>query len=324
MNAKKKDAAVILQKLAALRASTWLGPARQWWPDFLFHFTDISNAVKILESGKLVCRSRVNIEKDIASQQVIEQTDEKWKDYVRLYFRPRTPTQYHNEGFRPISSLSSLKAHCPMPIFLVFDADTLLTADSTYFSDGNVAVSKPSVGNDASFFQTIPFEKVFHDGRLNDNEKRNIVYHRHAEVLIPNELGLDSLKWIVCRSEAESRTLRELLNLKTWLKIHKRVKKSPQLFFQYWTFVVATELEQNKVTVRFNASSRTPASFAVRLDIKNLQTGENYFWKNDAFTANSDLRVRIPQLTTPCSYQVRLTLDDAIAYADTFVSEPMF
>src|SRR5665213_3437916 len=96
---RKQDASRIRDHLAALRKQ--YPPTRNWWPTFLFHFTDIQNAVGILTDGKLLARSKGAITTDIASKQVIDHTDSEWKDYVRFYLRPRTPTQYKNEGFRP-------------------------------------------------------------------------------------------------------------------------------------------------------------------------------------------------------------------------------
>ena len=44
---------VIRQHLDELRRATWIDPVRQWWPDYLFHCTDLSN-VNILRQGELV------------------------------------------------------------------------------------------------------------------------------------------------------------------------------------------------------------------------------------------------------------------------------
>lgn len=130
----KPDAELIVQHLKELEKS--LGKSRSWWPRFLFHFTNIDNAVKILESGSLMCRSLLEksgeMETDNASPEIIERTDDKWKEYVRLYFRPRTPTQFRNEGFRP-EGQRTLNAHCPVPVYFLFDARKML-ARSRRFS----------------------------------------------------------------------------------------------------------------------------------------------------------------------------------------------
>lgn len=154
---RKPDAARIEAHLDRLREAGWLGVARQWWPKFVFRFDDIQNVVRILTAGKVRCRSQRGEALETASQEVLGNTEEKWKDCVRLYFRPRTPTQYQVEGFRPKGQLGSLRAHMPVPVFLLFDAKQILTRKATQFSTGNLAAN-PVVGDTAGFFETIPFE----------------------------------------------------------------------------------------------------------------------------------------------------------------------
>lgn len=235
---QKPDAEKILAHVEHIKEQPWLTKSQQWWPDYLFHFTDILNAVKILNNG--VMFSRLQLEKnkesitDIASKKVIESTDLKWKDYVRLYFRPHTPTQYNNEGFRP-KEQRKLESHCPVPIFFIFDAKSIMTNQETLFSDGNLAAGART-GESSNFFLSLPFEKIYHDRSLcglSDREKRNIIFHRHAEVIIPKSLDLSSLKFIWCRSQAEYETLIHLLSPKIRQKWQKKigVGNKPILFY---------------------------------------------------------------------------------------------
>jgi hypothetical protein len=126
---------------------------------------------------------------------------------------------------------------------------------------------------------------------------------------------------IACRTEAELRTLQELLSAKAWKRVSSRIKIGRQLFYRNRTFVEVTELQQQKVTVRFNPNSTTPGPFSIRLDIKDIDSGKTYFWKNEEYIANDVLRIAIPQLETSTAYEVRLSLDGLIAYADTFMPE---
>ena len=290
----------------------------------MFHFTDIQNAISIFTDGKLVCRAEGKLTTDIASSTVIGQTDQTWKNYVRLYFRPRTPTQYQNEGFRPITNLGSLHAHCPMPIVLLFDAEPILSDERTKFSDGNLAAANPRVGDDANFLESIPFEKVYHDSWLNESEKRSIIYHRHAEVIVPTELDLSTLRTIACRTEAELQTLRYLLTSNNRQKLIKHVKLGRNLFFRRWTFVEAAELEQQNVKLRFNSSSALPGPFTARVEVKDLDTNKTYDWKNDQYQAASDLTLRVPAFVVSTPYEIRFTLDGAIAFAGTYIPDVPF
>lgn len=137
----KPDAHDIRGFWAGLQQAKWLG-SRQWWPRFLFHFTDVQNAANILQDGCLLSRSTAvslgHMVTDNASPDIIGQTDPAWAGYVRLYFRPRTPTQYRNEGFRP-EGQRELGAHCPVPVFFLFDAESVLCRADSLFTPGSGA-----------------------------------------------------------------------------------------------------------------------------------------------------------------------------------------
>ena len=70
----------------------------RWWPHYAYHYTDIQNAVSILESEMLYSRTQAEelhvMQNDNASRQVIDMTRDRITSYVRFYFRPLTPTQY--------------------------------------------------------------------------------------------------------------------------------------------------------------------------------------------------------------------------------------
>ena len=256
---------------------------------------------------------------DTGSKQVLDHTDQRWKNTVRLYFRPRTPTQYQVEGFRPMGQCGSLGTHMPVPVFFLFDAKDILTRKTTRFSDGNLGTETvPS--DDADFFEAIPFRKVYHHSSLyGDVEKRNIVFHRCAEVIVPKELELDALRSVWCRSEAEYQTLRHFLPSQTLKKYGEKLSgRRSSLYFSKWSFVESATLEQNKIVLRFNASTQTPGPFAAFLDVENKTTGNRYKWEKNPFQAREPLTVSIPQIKRTCAYQVRFTLDGVTAFAGEF------
>ncbi len=96
-----------------------------WWPRFVYHFTDVRNAAAILQNDCLYSRAEASrlglMQVDNASAEIIGQTRPEHLEFVRLYFRPRTPTQYRNEGIRP-GGRRELSAHCPVPVYFCFDA----------------------------------------------------------------------------------------------------------------------------------------------------------------------------------------------------------
>ena len=127
---------------------------------------------------------------DNASQEVINNTPNIYKGYVRLYFRPRTPTQYHNEGFRPLN-VRGLNAHCPVPIMFLFRSEPILIKRNTLFSDGNIASPNAVIDGELDFFLGLNFKDIYHDSTLYgvyDPRKSQIIYHRQSEVLIKDEL----------------------------------------------------------------------------------------------------------------------------------------
>ncbi|ADG07858.1 DarT ssDNA thymidine ADP-ribosyltransferase family protein [Kyrpidia tusciae] len=165
---------------------TKLGPNR-WWTKYLFHFTDVKNAAQILSSGSLLSRNEAMAQgmmlNDNASPEVLAQTDERWKDYVRFYFRPKTPTQYRNEGFLPPDE-RYLRAHCPVPIFFLFDAVSLLSLPECAFSDITLASPNATTFTHVEDFKRLKFDYIYHEGPY-DKSRPNIANYRQAEVVVP-------------------------------------------------------------------------------------------------------------------------------------------
>ena len=56
---RKSDADAIVAHLESLKMQDWIGKARAWWPDFLFHFTDARNAARILNTGRMYSRAEL-------------------------------------------------------------------------------------------------------------------------------------------------------------------------------------------------------------------------------------------------------------------------
>ena len=324
----QSDISAIRQHIHELRQTPWLGEARQWWPACLFHCTDISNVISILSQGEIVSRSRITsagrLPMDIASPEVIAGTDQEWKDYVRLYFRPRTPTQYNNEGFRPVGQWA-LNSHCPVPIYLIFDALGVLSRSDSFFSDGNVGSPHANVHSDVSFLKQIPFDLVYHDTWFGPAERDQIVHHRNAEVLVPQRMGLESLRFVGCRSDAEYKTLMHLLPPGTQSRWADKlgVRPSLQLFNRKWTFVEQTDLSTEKIVVHFNRTSLTPGPFDTKVEILETATGMKYLWQSAQFQCDQTLPLVLSNLRSPSDYTARLYLDDHLAYANRYQDDDL-
>ena len=303
-----------------LSQASWLGSARKWWPYHLFHCTDILNVVNILKSGELLSRTQAkqssSLIVDIAAPSIIDNTNPDWQEYVRLYFRPRTPTQYNNEGFRPIEQ-RSYGAHCPVPVYLLFEAATVLARRDCLFTDGNLAAgAQPK--RTINELRQMPFQLIYHDSWFDPVYRSTIVYHRNAEVLIPQRLDLRAVRSVFCRSQAEYETLLNLLPLSTRNRWADKIGVAPQLhlFNSRWSFVQQVELTDQRLLFRFNQNTKTPGPFVASVEIHEwLRVGsQRYIWNNSQFQADSVLELTLSNLSNPYDYSVRLHLDDQLAF----------
>jgi len=326
---RKSDASIIIDKLRSLRREPWLGPLQRSWPKYLFRFEDIESAARILNDGRLLSRAKAQanavMAKDCASPEVLAQTDDRWKSYVRLYFRPRTPMQYDIEGFR-YKSAYKLGGCCPVPVVFMFDSEDILTRTGAMFSNGNLAAKDPEWGEDASFFLTIPFDRVYHDNALDQAQPaklRKTIYHRHAETIVPGELDLGALKYIVCRSQAEYETLLFLLDEKVRERWSEKIGPGTKgnLHFRHWTFVEQAELSSGAIHLHFNPSTGSVGPFNAVMNIVESAAGTRYKWQDSSYFIDVQdpvLKVGLGSLSHPVSYIVKLRLDEHLAYANRF------
>lgn len=321
---RKPDSAAFKQQLDLLKSNTWLGTNRQKWIPYLFHFSDIKNIVSILSSGELLSRNFADKKpnfQDIASPSIIQQTDDSWKNYVRFYFRPLTPTLYHNEGFRPLTS-RSLNSHCPVPIYLLFDFYSVVTRKDAQFTNGNLARSNVEIYSTASEFQKLPFESIYHASRFAPHERDTIIFHRHAEVLVPNRINLGALKYIWCRSQAEYEMLQHLLPPEIWQRWSPHIFESSRLnlFNRRWVYVKQATLTRERITFEFNpaAIDRDNGSFHARLTIIENETGNTLSWEDDKYYVRASQMFSLENVTHPQDYTVRFTLDGQLAYANRY------
>lgn len=328
MNAlEKPDAQAFRNCLTELRQSVWLDKPRRWWVDFAFHHTHIENAVKILKAGFLLSRSEIQKSgtfTDSASQQVIQQTTEDRKRYVRFYFRPRTPTFYHCEGIRPINHYS-LDAHCPVPVYLLFDLEKLICRADSHFTQGNLASAGTTILSTVQDFNNLPFEKIYHDHAIynvSPEEKSAIIFHRNAEILVPEKINLGSLRYIWCRSQAEYETLRYLL-ADDWSIWQNKVMmhSNYNLFNRQWLYVERAELSRKKICLHCNQPriSSDYGPFTIKIKILETWTGVSYSITSLDYyfdgVGECIVCCGLSKLVAPENYQVYFYVDDILAYA---------
>ncbi|NJN94192.1 MAG: DUF4433 domain-containing protein [Anaerolineales bacterium] len=305
---------------------TWsdrLGPL-SWWPRYVYHFTDVNNAVQIIQSRYLYCRTEVEHQNlmavDNASPTIIQQTHPEHLNYVRLYFRPRTPTQYRNEGLRPIGQRQLDGAHCPVPIYFCFDSFTVLSADETRFSNGNIGSPRAIHSAERDFFFNIPFQLVFHDEWVSPQERDEIIFRRNAEVLVPDRLALEpALKFIACRSVAERQTLLHLLPIGLASRWAPRIRLGELgLFYRRWTYLEEVVTVDNRVIFRFNPNTETAGPFQVRFSYQEQGAETVRIWEGQKDRLDSKLSFQLAEARWGIA---TLHLDDSLAFAGLLLFE---
>ena len=307
----------------ALPARLRLGKQRRWWPRCLFRSDHVENAAQILNADKVISRARAErtdvIMHDSGSAQHIGELTSQQRDLVRLYFRPRAPTQYANEGIRPVHAIK-YGAHMPVPIYFIFSVQLLECAD-VGFTRGRLAIGT-EVGESQEFLSTIPFADVYHDGPvgLAGSRRSEILNARHAEVVIPHALELDHLRYIVCRSSAERDSLLYLLTDETrsrWRRQTVVDQGKLRLFHKRGTFLQHVELMRDRLRLHWyaNIEPECRGPFAVRAHIvaeaDELQ-GNVQEYSVSGVPLEFDLKRCLE------AYTVRITMNGDLAYVGRF------
>jgi hypothetical protein len=210
-------------------------PMRAHWPRYVFHSCQLEVALEIIKFGKIVCRNSVGtLICDVANQGALwNNTDSH--SYVRLYFRPRNSFHLKTEGVKPIGSPYRGANQMSVPITFAFDFASVLCRDDAGFVPGNFAKSGAHPESTDGHFDQLKFDRIYHDGALNDADKHDILNWRMSEVVVQNELPLSDSTRIMCRTTHEERTLRFLLGGSFDRRI--AVEQKGSIFFRRGMFI---------------------------------------------------------------------------------------
>lgn len=231
-----------------------------WWPKFAFHYTDVTNAANILSEGFLYSRAIATQQKimqnDNASRQVIDMTNPEIASMVRFYFRPLTPTQYYNEGYKHPSLRydGDENANTPVPIFFLFDLEKVLMQDKVYFSEKSQAGHGSTLLSGADEFSRLNFDAIYSQGFENFEEYKP---YRHAEIVHSGSFPIDPcLNTILCRNNVERLTLLNLLKEKNKLAYAKYCDKikvyNHDVFDNNGLYVSECLYHQNTISISFS------------------------------------------------------------------------
>lgn len=298
---------------------------RKWWREFCFHYTDLPNVPEILTKGYLCSRKLLEQNNanwlDVASQQVLERTSEEVKNSVRFYFRPKTPTQYQIEGIKSKDTLNDSKyhQHCRMPVFLLFDIIETLSRRDSQFSDGNLASRRSKKFIQPKDLWNLPWKGIYHNSYLDPLQKSEITRQRCAEIIIPEKIDLNGLKYIYCRSEAEKETLLSILqeNPEVFAKYQKLITSSGKydLYEKRHTFIEKVNPLEDKIIISFSPETQSPGPFEITVIFTNKYSRK--IKTKTIMDASGLVSIHLPEFMQG-EYQFQLFLDEYLVYQNTF------
>lgn len=196
-----------------------------------YHFTHMSNAVKIIKAMKLQSRNYAEGNFANSAGSNVHRTNAAHR-FARFYFMPKSPTQFYNECLGKDSSDRKYygKAYnlglpkCPMPVFFIFDVEELLMAmpDKCYYSNGNMQKDSSSYFKVIEEPNRIKAKEIYINSFDTFNE-------RQQEFLVDGELDFSKLKnvEICCYDAFQAEILRGELNGTSWEDI---VTVNPNLY----------------------------------------------------------------------------------------------
>ncbi|WP_341302293.1 DarT ssDNA thymidine ADP-ribosyltransferase family protein [Lysinibacillus sp. FSL H8-0500] len=313
-------------------AQNYLPSNYRWWADYIFHFSHVTNIASILNLGKLLSVNKVNslnstTLNDNASAEVRNGTSRPVLDCVRFYFRPLTPTQFNNEGIRAKNEFSKYNAHCPVPIFLLFDSN-MLNDSRVWFSEESLASHYQShnIFQGSHNLDKAPFNEIYHVGPFDSTISNMIVKRRHAEVIVKDEFDLTYLKKIVCRTKAEAETLKNLLKSQATLNYADMICVPEEMSINSETiflnkYLQITQVELTKEFLKVYLSQ--PCHYKRNLYIQISDTEDNFIcsfsdkhyvfgFKLD-FTANVNGLLDNRQIV-----KVEIFIDDNFVFSSVF------
>jgi len=330
---EKSDAAQIRSFLQELSNQDWVRRTeRRVWPQYAFHYTDLRNAVRILETNSLLSRQQLEsmgaLPVSSGSNEVLAWTETWIKDCVRFYFRPKTPTQYYAEGVKSQVFLKTSKfpdAHCPVPVFFLFDLADLLCMQETKFSDRGLGSHTHRILSNVDELSQLDWPKIYHNGPIDPSQDvREITACRNAEIIVRHSLPLDGLKFVYCRSEPELETLLHLLPSLVVQQYRRRILSSTRsdLFNRHHTFLENVRLSSQSLVLSFSPETKSPGPFALKVEFSTLrgvpisqQSVPEFFVRNAKGTYRWELKTPIQK------YVVKVYLDEALIYANNYIGE---
>lgn len=202
--------------------------------DGFHHYSDFKNFLDIMNTGKLLSRNEALKRgfTDSADQDVIGKTPEKVKDYVRFYYKEKTPTLYNNEGIK----INNSSPHMPLPVLLLFNENIINHHTDIAFTSGCGGSKYSRITKNIQDATTFDWETIFSRCPIPTDEnslmacgwdinKATIINKRNAEFLVNKEIDVKHIKKIIFRSPADKKHAELMLGKNKLYEIDKdRIK----------------------------------------------------------------------------------------------------
>lgn len=265
--------------------------------DGFHHYTDFGNFLSIMDMGKLLCRSKVKRMglpfTDSADQDVIGQTATEVMDYVRFYYKEKTPTLFRNEGIKRLND----DPHMPIPVLLLFD-EAIIEHPNVAFANGCGGSRRVNITTNVEEALAFDWSGIFERGPIltdeyqimaygRDVEKEAKIRKRNAEFLVPEEIGVEYIKQIVFRSEADRKRAILLLGDNPLYVVNKEKFNSNQKMERNYleNYAIYMNGVQFEITLQFHAK---PQEYSHRLVLKDAHGQEELIELTDRICMESD------------------------------------
>jgi ssDNA thymidine ADP-ribosyltransferase, DarT len=168
--------------------------------DGFYHMTSFENLYSILKEGKFYPREKSRMVTDMISiipktENTLFESDTYVQNFVRLYFRPKTPTFWHFESYGKM--------------VLIKLSPKLLSLEGAKISRGRAGREDSILGSpkDNTFLDQVDFNLLFKSSAPpSDKVEKNM---RHTELLIPNNLPISFVDTIIFKSTNDLRLFRQ-------------------------------------------------------------------------------------------------------------------
>lgn len=167
------------------------------------HTTNFSNFINIYKSGFLYSRNEMNRRElkfdDNAEPQIIQRTPDTIKNYVRFYYKTKTPTNIR--AFQLFGQTT--------PVILQFDPNIIFD-DFVKFTNGCAKSKKSIITSDVSKALQFNWKNIFDRTTkyytLSKEEKEILINNRNAEFLYLNKISTSKILKIYFRTLKDRQT----------------------------------------------------------------------------------------------------------------------